>query len=382
MDLHDVQGNVLAGFNKPHQRFAMLALPGAVGAARAWLGEHAAGVSSHDFVAAHNRDEAWRRGEHAVWVALGLTRTGLERLAVEQLDRALAGHWAFSQGAGARAADMGDVDDSDPAAWVFGADANAVDAVVTIAGDEERAVDARCRDLLKAARERGAQLVHLQPAARLEQGREHFGFKDGGHQPQVRELAGGEGDSELADFVLPPGTDPPWLAHASFQVLRLLAQDVAGWRAAGSGEERIGRRADGRDLSHVPPSSHVGKTRPAARFRPEKRRLIRRGIPFGPPYDQEPAAARGLVFNAFMASIDGQYEYVQRLWANKVDFPAPGTGWDPVIGGPDPDAARLYREGAAQPLYPPRHVRTRGAIYAVALSLPALEELAGGAADS
>ena len=376
MNVDDVQGNVLAGFNKPHQRFALLALSRQVDEAKRWLGELERHVASHGEVVAHNRAAAWKRGDRPVWVGVGVTRSGLARLGAERLDRALADHWAFAQGAAARAVDLGDVGDSDPAGWVFGSGPDAVDAVVTVAGDDEVPVDERLRDLLDAASERGADVVHVQPAARLEGGREHFGFKDGGHQPLVEELNDGTGDARLADFVLPPDAEPTWLALASFQVLRLLAQDVAGWReAATPGEERIGRRADGGDLPRVPASSHVGKTRPPARFGPERRRLMRRGIPYGPPYDTAPAEERGLVFNAFMASIDGQYEHIQRLWANKADFPAPDTGWDPVIGGPDPDAARTYRTGVAQPLYPPRHVTTRGAVYAVALSVPALKEL-------
>jgi Dyp-type peroxidase family len=236
-------------------------------------------------------------------------------------------------------------------------------------------------DILERSHDLGADLVHLQPAARLAEGREHFGFKDGGHQPVVRELNDGDGDADLADFVLGEDTEPSWLANASFQVLRLLAQDVAGFnKAAADAEQRIGRLRDGGDLREVPASSHVGKARPPAQFGPEKRRLLRRGIPYGPPYDEAPTEERGLVFNAFMASIDRQYEHVQRLWANKVDFPAPDTGWDPVIGGPDPDAARAYEDGGPQPQHPPRHVWTRGAVYAVALSPSALREL-GGASD-
>jgi Dyp-type peroxidase family len=376
MNVSDVQGNVLAGFNKPRQRFAMLGLPRVVADAKAWLAEVAAAVTGHELVAEHNAAGAWERGEHPVWVALGLTRSGLERLGVENLQRALADHWAFAQGAAARAVDMGDVDASDPAGWLFGSGDRAVDAVVTVAGDDEAAVDARLGEILERSHDRGADVVHLQVAARLADGREHFGFKDGGHQPKVRELNDGDGDADLTDFVLPDETEPSWLANASFQVVRLLAQDVAGWNeAAGDAEQRIGRARDGADLPDVPASSHVGKTRPAAEFGPEKRRLMRRGVPYGPPYDTAPDQERGLVFNAFMASIDRQYEHIQRLWANKVDFPALDTGWDPVIGGPDPDAVRAYQDGGPQPQYPPRHVWTRGAVYAVALSLSGLYQL-------
>lgn len=377
MDGDAIQGNVLAGFNKPHQRFAMVQLPPHVEDARAWLAEMVPLITCHAPVAKHNKDEAWKNGEYGTWTALGLTRSGLERLGVEDLNRALADHWAFAQGAEARADDMGDVDESRPAGWIFGSGFNVVDAVVTVAGDDTDHVAGRLETVTQIAADHAAQIPHVQEAARLDGGHEHFGFKDGGFQPRV-EGVDGDGDRRLTEFVLGPETDPWWLRDASFQVLRLLAQDVAGWREAAVGQdERIGRTRDGKPLDPIPPFSHLGKTRPPHQYGPEKRRLIRRGIPYGPPYDDDPEAERGLVFNAFMASIDRQYEYIQRLWANKADFPAPGTGWDPVIGGPDRDLARYHEARGETPQPPARHVWTRGAVYAVALGLPVLRELAG-----
>lgn len=63
------------------------------------------------------------------------------------------------------------------------------------------------------------------------------------------------------------------------------------------------------------------------------RLVLRRGIPFGPPaprfarHDGE----RGLLFVAYQTSIDSQFEFLQRTWANTEDTPSPG-GHDPVIG--------------------------------------------------
>jgi len=87
-----------------------------------------------------------------------------------------------------------------------------------------------------------------------------------------------------------------------------------------------------------------------------------------------------MVFNAFVASIGRQYEYVQRLWANQSDFPLAGAGWDPVIGGPDPRELS-YRDaaGRAAAAWPARFVHTRGALYAVALSPSAVRSVASGA---
>ncbi|MDQ6941767.1 MAG: Dyp-type peroxidase [Candidatus Eremiobacteraeota bacterium] len=64
-------------------------------------------------------------------------------------------------------------------------------------------------------------------------------------------------------------------------------------------------------------------------------RLLRRGIPFGPAFD--PTATdddgnRGLVFAAYMTSIENQFEFVTKTWLNNVNFKDPGVGLDPIIG--------------------------------------------------
>jgi Dyp-type peroxidase family len=71
------------------------------------------------------------------------------------------------------------------------------------------------------------------------------------------------------------------------------------------------------------------------------RLMVRRGIPYGEPLagvrDPAPelvAAERGLVFVACMASIEDQFEFVTRRWANSPLQPNPG-GPDPVIGQRD-----------------------------------------------
>lgn len=66
-------------------------------------------------------------------------------------------------------------------------------------------------------------------------------------------------------------------------------------------------------------------------------RLLRRGIPFGEPY--EPTGApddgdRGLLFVAYMTSIVNQFEFVLRNWVNNAAFKDANVGQDPIIGTP------------------------------------------------
>jgi deferrochelatase/peroxidase EfeB len=69
--------------------------------------------------------------------------------------------------------------------------------------------------------------------------------------------------------------------------------------------------------------------------------MLRRGIPYGPPIagvthpsPELVAAERGLFFVAVMASIEDQFEFVQRRWANASDQPNAG-GPDPLVGQAD-----------------------------------------------
>lgn len=68
-----------------------------------------------------------------------------------------------------------------------------------------------------------------------------------------------------------------------------------------------------------------------------KHRIVRRGI----PYDEigrngdlnfHPTRGVGLLFLCFQSSIENQFEFIQKTWANNNDFPVPFTGIDPVIG--------------------------------------------------
>jgi hypothetical protein len=113
-------------------------------------------------------------------------------------------------------------------------------------------------------------------------------------------------------------------------------------------------------------------------FEDPTHRLLRRGIPFGPFASNKDQAEkqdveRGLLLNAFMASIDNQFEFVQRNWMSNP--PETMDGPDPVIGA----SARpclLRRKGEEPvPLDLGRFVHTTGAVYAFAPSLTTLSRL-------
>ncbi|KAK0468764.1 peroxidase TAP [Armillaria novae-zelandiae] len=204
-------------------------------------------------------------------------------------------------------------------------------------------------------------------------------------------LAGEDGDSRAA-------TRPGWAKDGSFLVFRYLFQLVpefddflkrhpiiAPGLSPEDGSELMGARMVGRwksgapiditplfddpelgadpqrnnnfrfqgerdDQSRCPFASHVRKTLPRADLEDtvppnslENRRILRRGIQFGPEVTQsekdeaKTQHGRGLLFMCYQSSIVDAFQFIQQSWANNVDFPpfeqTPATpGFDPIIG--------------------------------------------------
>ncbi|WP_051794431.1 Dyp-type peroxidase [Streptomyces sp. NRRL S-87] len=476
------QGDILAGFRKD-QACLFLIRFGAVDAARGWLRALLPELSSTEQVAQFNtrfsRARRLRSGADpttmsALWTGLSLTHAGLGHLAQADPFPAVPPGGtaeAFRDGPGARAERLGDTGTSAPGSWLFGAAADAVHAVLTLASDKPDVlaqVAARHRDALQGA---GAEVVFRQDAATLPgalRGHEHFGFLDAISQPGVRGFhpadATGTGvEGKPGTRLLPAGEFivgqervgqrpaglPAWATGGSFQVVRRLAQDVPGWwsqarellkqlqksgAAPADADTRwlaarfVGRWPSGAPVATcpmaekpVPPGTdagndfdfhddpegrttplfaHIRKTSPRGGFvttpgRPplaasalDTRRIIRRGIPYGPAHREDSSPVpRGLVFVSYQADLVEQFEFIARQWSNNEDFPPgrhPQPGADTVIGTSSPVAFESASPsgGRATTLDFQRFVRTEGALYAFTPSIPTLRALAGGSLDT
>lgn len=188
----------------------------------------------------------------------------------------------------------------------------------------------------------------------------------------------------------PPPMAAPWMKNGSFMVFRRLEQKVPEFRrfvaenAARLGMDRellaartVGRWKSGAPMElaplrddprlggddrrnndfafgddplqrKCPYAGHIRKAYPRDDTHNEaeiqRHRIIRRGIPFGPevePGETVTRKSRGLMFVCYQTSIERQFEWIQRRFANNPDFapdkrrPTGGPvtpGWDPIIG--------------------------------------------------
>jgi Dyp-type peroxidase family len=263
-------------------------------------------------------------------------------------------------------------------------------------------------------------------------GHEHFGFKDGVSQPSVigidPEPAEGEPPAiALGEFVLgypdQSGQTPTVSAafkDGSFVVFRRLQQHVFAFRRQAQATvpgaepvpspEQLAAKMVGRWPSGAPTATspdqdpgeagltnafsyqaedaqglrtprfaHVRKVNPRDETRPpeesepvERRRMIRRGTPFGEPLPagatEDDGKKRGLHFISIVADVARQFEFIQSRWVNDPNFPSggspstPGGEYSPPVSGeaadgPDPVVGQ-HDEGAVDALHQPGGVRT------------------------
>ena len=236
---------------------------------------------------------------------------------------------------------------------------------------------------------------------------EHFGYFDGISQPLFtkedvdnyydRDKKGTRGagkwdPSASLDLVL---ADDPFTgeedAYGSYLVYRKLYQNFGQWEsrvaaaATGightpdlTGAMAVGRFKDGTpvvdfdkptakynndftfrsldpDGFKCPAAAHARKVNPrgttpsTSEASERRRRIARRGIPYGKPMpkicdsedtDPNSAAPRGLLFMCFQANVERQFEFIQRTWVDNPNFPdnvlnlpfTDDTGDDPLIG--------------------------------------------------
>ena len=143
------------------------------------------------------------------------------------------------------------------------------------------------------------------------------------------------------------------------------------------------------DGTHCPLGAHIRRTNPrgsqivqrSANF---TRPIVRRGMPYGPPYDPahpHDGERRGLLGSFMCASLIAQYEAIMYDWANLglQDPRVTGTN-DPIIGANRPETSRfeIPIDGGDPVVLTgfPRFTTTVGAVYLFCPSISTLRFLA------
>jgi deferrochelatase/peroxidase EfeB len=137
-----------------------------------------------------------------------------------------------------------------------------------------------------------------------------------------------------------------------------------------------------------PMGSHIRRTNPRGgkivqRVANHTRRLVRRGVPYGPKFD--PAnpdnIERGLLGSFMCADLAAQFEAVQYDWINLgLQDPRITGSNDPMLGANDPVASWFdlpTSRGSVRLRGLPRFVRTRGGAYTFMPSVSGLRWIAG-----
>jgi Dyp-type peroxidase family len=203
IDVADIQGNILAGFNKDHQEFLFLKMsekPGDLPAVRSWISQIAPMVSSVAEVASFNalfkslrmrQGGADPHGLAATWLNVAFSAAALRLLtAAAEVDKFVDEF--FKDGLAARSEELGDPIDAAAAGhqqnWLVGGNHNEADIVVIIASDDPTLLSERLA-IVKSRLPAPLTVLweeHCQTLPKPLTGHEHFGFKDGVSQPGIR----------------------------------------------------------------------------------------------------------------------------------------------------------------------------------------------------
>jgi len=136
-----------------------------------------------------------------------------------------------------------------------------------------------------------------------------------------------------------------------------------------------------------PRGAHIRRAFPRSQrvvddFNGFKRRIVRRGMPYGPKYDpaRPDEGERGLVGHFICSSLANQYEYIMREWINDGVFTGGRLGRtkDPLTGANDPADSRFSIPGDEDVELTgfTQYVTTVGCVYLFLPSMTVLRQMA------
>ncbi|MEP7287795.1 MAG: Dyp-type peroxidase [Chloroflexota bacterium] len=274
LDNADIQGIVLSGYAHLNEATYLFLKVDSGEKGRQWLKQISADISSA---------APWLRGidnraiKPSTQVNIAFTHAGLEALGLpkDSLDSFLE---EFCEGplGEERSKLMGDVDESAPENWELGGpNTQPIHIMLMLFAATDESLEALQEHYEVTLREIGGiTIVHDQAASRLDDSKEHFGFRDGVSQPAIEGALNpptpGQDVIKAGEFVLgyrneydliPPMPKPDVLGkNGTYLVYRKLAQNVGTFRQflneAANGDpqlvELIGAKLMGRWKSGAP----------------------------------------------------------------------------------------------------------------------------------
>ncbi len=440
VELADVQGLILRSYTMPVARHVGLVVRDA-GAARGFLAALAGGDPA---VPAVTTAQAWTAKPDSC-VNLGITFPGLAALQVPAQVLA-SFPTEYAQGAAARAAFVGDTGASAPEHWLAWLVDPGPHLLLSMFAQSPEALESTATRLAQAwspgLAELGRHDGNWLPGDVAHFGyRDGFsqptiadvplaGLPDQLPPAPVGEFLLGH-PSQHVGFTYPVPGPPQLGTNGSFAAFRVLAQDVDAFAEflaeqsarTGMSEELIAAKLCGRwrngvplvlapdtdtpdppipaeafnDFDYVgdhgdergyrcPLGSHIRRMHPrgqrVAGGGGYLHRIVRRGIPYGPPYDPghpRDGQDRGLLGLFIGVSLRDQFEFLMDTWGNDGTFAAGlGRTRDPLLGA-QPDGAGSFSiprpEGPVVLGGLARFVTTRGGAYCFLPSITALRYL-------
>jgi Dyp-type peroxidase family len=194
------------------------------------------------------------------------------------------------------------------------------------------------------------------------------------------------------------------LRWADIPALRVKADPTAADKARIATYEMLitdFRYKDDAEGAKCPMAAHIRRGNPRDALAPDfgtpganpnsaltnRRRIMRRGLPYGDPDAADDASEHGVIFIAICSSLFRQFEFIQQQWMQYGASFNVGNDTDPLVGLRRPGAKFIIPADPAGDRAPficanlPQFVETRGGEYFFAPSLTALREIAQGTVD-
>ena len=420
LELDDIQHLLLTRAPALTARYEFLSFRDGAGG-RAWVSAIKEKVHS----AASMRDSV---DQDKRWVTAAFTWNGLRALGLDEASLASFPE-EFKQGMAARAEMLGDAGAHAPEHWVGGLASPDLHAIVILFArddaEHDRCVSEHEKLIASCPGVEVLSVLDLHAIPPFGYAHEHFGYRDRLSEPAIEGngVAPTPGTGEplkAGEFILgypdehgviANSPQPEILArNGSYMAYRRLEEHVGKFRdflqsarrdrrGAGidcgqadgplaqrraAGARARARRSDlGADTQRnndftykeadphgyaVPLGSHIRRMNPRdTGHNMNRRRMIRRGAPYGPPLPEgapDDGVERGIAAFVICASLIRQFEFAQNVWINDRNFNELGNERDPIIGAHD---------GTLEFKIPKRPIRKK------IVGLPAFTTLRGGA---